>query len=292
MLEVTRNFLKVQYVSHAEKTDGFCTHGIEYALSKCPFISDKDSSVSEDKTVCLNCNACKYPLFFAASLCKEIQAETNKKIKDPKYKPIKSLLKERCNDAVQVVGDMEQKFALYMSHKVRVKNQQNRLNEMKEEMKRTCKETKGKGVIALINIDWKMKWEAFTNRETTTEHYAKRGVSWHGAYILYFKMIGSEVVEKKKYLDQILSGDNEQNGLSVAAMVEAMICQIDAEVKDITEVWLQSDNAACYHVKHLLFAITLMNLKHKVKITKVVHTETQDGKGLIDAHFARGTWHI
>ena len=313
MLEVTRNFLKVQYVSHAEKKDGFCTHGIQYALSKAPnenateSISDKSSSFLEDKTdeiennsddagngssACLTCNACKYPHFFADSLCKEIQVETKKKMKDPKYRPIKSLLKERCADAIQVVGDMEEKFALYQSHQVRVKNQQNRINQMKEEMKQKCKETKGKQVIALICIDWKMKWEPFTNRETTTEHYAKRGVSWHGAYILYYKMIDNEVVEKKLYLDQILNGDNEQNGLSVAAMIEAMIVQIGAEVKDITEVWLQSDNAACYHVKHMLFSISLMNMKHKVQITRFIHTETQDGKGLVDAHFARGTWHI
>ena len=105
-------------------------------------------------------------------------------------------------------------------------------------------------------------------------------------------MIGGEVVEKRLYLNQILSGDNEQNGLSVAAMIEAMIVQIGAEVKDITEVWLQSDNAACYHVKHMLFSISLMNMKHKVQITRFVHTETQDGKGLIDAHFVHGTWYI
>ena len=100
-------------------------------------------------------------------------------------------------------------------------------------------------------------------------------------------MIGGEVVEKRLYLNQILSGDNEQNGLSVAAMIEAMIVQIGAEVKDITEVWFQSDNAACYHVKDMLFSISLMNLKHKLQITRFVHTETQDGKGLTDALFAR-----
>lgn len=34
MLEVTQNFLKVQYALHAKFTDGFCTHGIKFAFTK------------------------------------------------------------------------------------------------------------------------------------------------------------------------------------------------------------------------------------------------------------------
>jgi hypothetical protein len=33
-LEVTRNFLKVQYIGHARKSDDCCTHGLEHGLCK------------------------------------------------------------------------------------------------------------------------------------------------------------------------------------------------------------------------------------------------------------------
>ena len=78
-------------------------------------------------------------------------------------------------------------------------------------MKAVCVNTKGGIVIALLCIDWKMKWEAFLNRETTMGHYKKRGVSWHGAYILYYIWLELEgkAVEQRVYLNQILDSDNK-----------------------------------------------------------------------------------
>ena len=47
-LEVVRNFLKVQYPSHARKVDGVCTHGLQYGLEKPEDYADK--YVSDDLT--------------------------------------------------------------------------------------------------------------------------------------------------------------------------------------------------------------------------------------------------
>ena len=94
------------------------------------------------------------------------------------------------------------------------------------------------------------------------------------------------------YLDQILDSDNKQDGLSVLSMVEAMIIHIKEDLPCINELWLQSDNARCYHLKYLIFGIVILGVHHMLSITRIIHTETQDGKGLIDAHFAQGTHKI
>ena len=55
---------------------------------------------------------------------------------------------------------------------------------------------------------------------------------------------------------------------------------------------LQSDNAGCYQAKELLLLIAILNTINQIKIVCFIHTETQDGKGLIDAHYAKGIAHV
>ncbi len=116
------------------------------------------------------------------------------------------------------------------------------------------------------------------------------------------------------YLDQILSGGNKQDGLATASMIEAALRHLSATFRDIASVTVQSDNAKCYQSHELVLIIGMMNPSLPIKITGIIHTETQDGKGyvrlavarllrilltksspccsLIDAHFARGMGHV
>ena len=55
---------------------------------------------------------------------------------------------------------------------------------------------------------------------------------------------------------------------------------------------LQTDNVGCYQSKEFLLLLAILNGCNKIKVTRYIHTETQDGKGLIDAHFAKGTAHL
>ena len=94
------------------------------------------------------------------------------------------------------------------------------------------------------------------------------------------------------YCDQILEGSNKQDGLAVLSMIEAFLKQLNIELPHIKTVTLQSDNAGCYQNKELLLLIAILNTQNDIRITRYIHTETQDGKGLIDAHFAKGSAHL
>ena len=113
---------------------------------------------------------------------------------------------------------------------------------------------------------------------------------WHGCLIKYciYDEENDQVVWKKVYIDQILEGENKQDALAVASMVEACLQNIHAAFPTIKSVSVQSDNAACYQSKELTLLLALLNHTHcPIKISTIIHTETQDGKCDIDAHFAR-----
>jgi len=185
-------------------------------------------------------------------------------------------------------------FELYRGHSARVSNQQAEIERLYKELENLCLSTKSttKGVLV---VDWKMKFQSLSAKETTFEHFGKRGLSWHGCLLTYFRykeeIVNNAVVPSAErvnvYLDQILEGDNQQNAGAVAGMVEAALEFFHSELPDLESVILQSDNAACYQNNELLFLLQLINSRSSVSIERYIHTETQDGKGLIDAHFAR-----
>ena len=93
------------------------------------------------------------------------------------------------------------------------------------------------------------------------------------------------------YCNQILEGSNKQDRLAVLSMIEAF-CTLHSELPYIKTVTLQSDNAGCYQSKELLLLIATLNTNNDIRITRYIHTETQDGKVLIDAHFTKGSAHL
>ena len=146
-----------------------------------------------------------------------------------------------------------------------------------------------------------MKFEPMSSRETTLDHYGKRGISWHGFCLIFYLSCTSftdgdntkdveEAVRYTVYLNQLLSDSNKQDSLSVFSLLDAAMSQIHEELPFITELILQTDNAKSYSNNFLLCAISLLNVVHEhnsLSIIEFIHTETQDGKTILDAFFAR-----
>jgi hypothetical protein len=125
------------------------------------------------------------------------------------------------------------------------------------------------------------------------DHYGKRGISWHGSMITYYtvnEIDGVRVVEPNNiYMDHIVENENKQDVLSVVSILEAVIIGIKKWFPHLTTVVLQSDNASCYQSAALLIMIQYLAYAHSISIRRFIHTETQDGKSVLDAHFARST---
>jgi hypothetical protein len=66
-------------------------------------------------------------------------------------------------------------------------------------------------------------------------------------------------VKKIIKLDQILDGTNKQDGLTVLTWIEAALVYLHQEFLHASVEYIQSDNAAAYHLKELILAIPLLN---------------------------------
>jgi hypothetical protein len=168
---------------------------------------------------------------------------------------------DSAEDALLYISDANEKFRLYQGHRVRVMNQQHQISSVSKQLELDCIASKGKKLVLLVTMDFKMKWEALYAREKTSESFGKRGVSWHGLlieYYLYDSDTNSAIRHVVK-LDQILEGTNRQDGNVVLALLEAALMYIKCEFPTCVEVMLQSDNAGCYHLKELILGIPIIN---------------------------------
>jgi len=292
------NFLKNTYQKHAMIcNDNSVTHDLNYILGR---VSDYENSIQTFSKSEITCTQCKFPFYVCSKIKEEINcaAISNNTMNNDEFQEMKT-------DATKVVNDCLEKFKLYMGHKSRCTNQNQAIEKIHEKMVKKCADSNGKDIVAMVIADYKMKFEPISARETTLDHYGKRGISWHGFCVQFYLLEERENDESGNiskvptlytiYIDQIISDGNKQDSLSVMSLLDAALGQIAQELPFITSIILQSDNAKAYNNVFMLCAIPLLNAKYSSKnisIVEFVHTETQDGKTILDAHYARCNQHL
>ena len=95
-----------------------------------------------------------------------------------------------------------------------------------------------------------------------------------------------ETMKYMVYLYQLLEDGNNQDNCTVVSLVETAIAHFINELHFITEVFLQSDNDKCYQTSFTLLVLYILNIKYRDEfyILEFIHTETQDGKIILDVH--------
>ena len=289
LVQSAKHFLKHKYKSHVMQTDDICYHGLNYALGRqC---SNRTNH---------HCNSCKYPFYACWKLQEMIDLST-----------LAEITPDEKVDAKIVVEDISEKFALYMAHAARCCNQSLGIKHTEKAIHDACTSTKGKLTRAILIIDFKMKFEAKSTRESTVEHFGKRGIGWHGCALIYYLYEqkkddkgelmyndnGESIMAPKKYIvyiDQVLEDGNRQDGLIVISLIESALVGIHDQLPFINEIIIQSDNANQYQNPLLILSLHLINMKmkNKIFISEYIHSETQDGKTILDAHFATTNRHI
>ena len=247
-----------------------------------------------------NCPSCKFP-FFVCSRIEEL-------VEDPSNTCVDQ---HQRDDAKRIARDTAEKFALYMAHSLRCSNQSVGIKQLHNEIQSECIATKGLKTRAILIVDFKMKFEAKSARESTVEHFGKRGIGWHGCALIYYlyqerqddngnsllDANGDPLMFAKKhiiYIDQILEDGNKQDGLVVISLIESAVAAINDQLPFISSVIIQSDNANQYQNPYLVLGIHLINInkKGKIFVSQFIHSETQDGKTILDAHFATTNRHL
>lgn len=209
------------------------------------------------------------------------------------YARLKNVLVEigAVASAIEVVQECSLKAKLFLGHKLRVINQQMKLQQMKDDMQASCIAHEG-SAEAIVLLDFKMKFEPIYFREKTVDHYGKRGITWHGVMIDYYTYEFNTVedtwqaVDNKIYFDQVCDNDSKQDREAVLSLLEVTFYRIKRELPHIKRVTLLSDNATCYQNTLLPIVLPFIGNNYGIQVSRFVHTETQDGKSVLDAHFA------
>ena len=74
---------------------------------------------------------------------------------------------------------------------------------------------------------------------------------------------------------------------AVLVILEAIFMYIRKILPHLNTACLQSDKASPYQNSSILFMIPRLSYVHGICIRRFFHTETQDGKSVLKAHFAR-----
>ena len=84
----------------------------------------------------------------------------------------------------------------------------------------------------------------------------------------------------------------KQDWFAVASIIGSIIEILKREQPFISEVYLHSDNGACYHNAHLLFALPAIGSRTGIHIRRYDYSEPQVGKDIFDRKIAPMKAHI
>lgn len=179
LLGHTRTFLKSEFDSHLLLDDGDGFHSLGHALTKTKDNNNLECRIDSCQ-VCNECNwqnikcyGCRFPFWFCNKLGEEVQEAIRE--------GTGSLNEEKLDQCLQVITYCREKFALFMKHRTRVVCQREASNKFERAMIASTEDTHTYSNLWRCTIDFKMKYEGISARETMPENFGKRGMGWHGA---------------------------------------------------------------------------------------------------------------
>ena len=143
--------------------------------------------------------------------------------------------------------------------------------------------------VIVIN-DWAMKLLPMKFRETQSQWFAKRGMSWHF----------SAVIHQSGHPDCQAEGNGEytihtyvavldnckQDWFSVSCIIKEVLVTVKETHPSVSSAILRSDNAGCYHNSSLLSTINSTSKRTGIEVIRYDFLDPQAGKDLCDRKIA------
>ncbi|KXJ26973.1 hypothetical protein AC249_AIPGENE9994 [Exaiptasia diaphana] len=139
----------------------------------------------------------------------------------------------------------------------------------------------------LVVIDWAMKFLPIKYRETMSDFFGKRGLSWHVSAVV--------TRSKDKYDVECfvhIFNSCTQNNYAVASILDHLFKIIKTEYPLINKAYLRSDNAGCYHNSPLILYLSSIGARSGVSLLRYDFSEPQAGKDICDRKTAPMKAHI
>lgn len=129
----------------------------------------------------------------------------------------------------------------------------------------------------LITQDWAMKFLPQKYRESQSDWFGKRGISWH---ISVAARKNQGKLQSQSFV-QVVENCN-QDSFAVVRIIEHILSTLKREHPEVTSAYLRQDNAGCYHSSVMLTACSSMANKTGIAVRRVDFSDPQGGKGPCD----------
>lgn len=148
---------------------------------------------------------------------------------------------------------------------------------------------------ALLIMDWAMKFLPQSFRESQQNWFGKQGLSWHVACAVFLDHSANVENQENKFhlvsFVHILQGGS-QGWISVAMILQDVLEKLKCLNQHLSEVYLKSDNAGCYHSMPLMSYIWKNYDLLQLKVKEYNFSEVQSGKDLCDSRTGTCRMHI
>ena len=128
----------------------------------------------------------------------------------------------------------------------------------------------------LLVLDWAMKFLPRKYRESQTNWFGKRGISWH---ITTATRIVEGQPQMLSFVHVFLSCN--QDSFTVLAIIDDVLKQVKNVMPNVNRVYFRQDNAGCYHSASTLLVIPQLAKKYGINV-RLDFSDPQGGKGSCD----------
>lgn len=139
----------------------------------------------------------------------------------------------------------------------------------------------------LITQDWAMKFLPQKYRESQSDWFGKRGISWH------ISVAARKIQGKLQSQSFVHVVENcNQDSFAVVRIIQHILSTLKREHPELTSAYLRQDNAGCYHSSMMLTACNNMAIKTGIAVRRVDFSDPQGGKGPCDRKAATIKAHV
>ncbi|KAK3706243.1 hypothetical protein QZH41_008630, partial [Actinostola sp. cb2023] len=237
---------------HVSKNSSIADHCRPYALSDP---KDKDYQFICNHDHLETCDRC--------ALLPSVLAEIDEVLSDSTI-----TLSDR-EELIFLVGQAKLSILAWKAHLLRSINQDEARLDMIEALSESS---------VLLVQDWAMKFLPRKYRESQSDWFGKRGVSWH-ITVAFWRSAGMEV-QMMSFVHVFQTCT--QDSAIVLSIMKDVIGKLKLILPELQYVFYRQDNAGCYHSSATIVGAHFAGQYHDVTVKRMDFSDPQGGKGACD----------
>ena len=186
--------------------------------------------------------------------------------------------KDDGDEAVYVATHSKEMIQAWKAHQLRTVRQDQARVEILRQLDSSS---------VLITQDWAMKFLPRKYRESQSDWFGKRGISWH---ISVTVRRHNDQLESQGFVHIIQNCT--QGSSAVVSIMAHVLKTLKKEHPEIQKAFFRQDNAGCYHSTVTIASVPAIEKESGIQVVEVSFSDPQGGKGPADRMAATIKSHI